>query len=145
NTDLPWLGVNKLTINLSSPEALSPADVIVNGLAVANYGPVTISGAGTNYTITLAQPIDAADRVTVTVGNANIATFTRRLDVLPGDVNDDGTVNAQDLVLVRNDFAALGAAYNVLLDLNGDGVVDINDTNLVGRFIGKKLPNQVLA
>ena len=58
----------------------------------------------------------------------------------PGDVNDDGVVNAQDLVLVRNDFTASARAYNVFDDINGDGVVDINDTNLVGRFIGKKLP-----
>jgi hypothetical protein len=26
-----------------------------------------------------------------------------------------------------------------------DGTVDINDTNILGRFIGKKLPPQVLA
>jgi hypothetical protein len=144
NTDLPWYGINKLQITLSQPEPLSPGDVSVTGIAVANYGPVTISGSGTNYTITFAQAITTADRVTVTIGNAAITTFTRQLDVLPGDANDDGVVNAQDLVLVRNDFTAIGAVYDVFDDINGDGIVDINDTNLVGRFIGKKLPNQVL-
>ena len=140
NTDLPWYGINKLQITLSQAESLSPSDVSVTGITVANYGPVTISGSGTNYTITFAQAITTADRVTVTIGNAGIATYTRRLDVLPGDANDDGVVNAQDLVVVRNDFASLGAMYNIFDDINGDGVVDINDTNLVGRFIGKKLP-----
>ena len=101
---------------------------------------MTISGSGTSYTITFAQAIVTADRVTVTIGNARIATFTRRLDVLPGDANDDGVVNAQDLVVVRNDFTASGALYNVFDDINGDGTVDISDTNLVGKFIGKKLP-----
>ncbi len=144
NTDLPWYGIKKLEITLSQPETLSPSDVNVTGINVANYGPVTISGSGTNYTITFAQGITTADRVTVTIGNAGIATFTRRLDVLPGDVNDDGTVNAQDLVLVRNDFTALGAVYNVFDDVNGDGTIDINDYNLVGRFVGKKLPVMVL-
>ena len=33
-------------------------------------------------------------------------TFSRRLDVLPGDFNDDGVVNSQDLVGVRNEWLA---------------------------------------
>ncbi len=122
------------------PETLSPSDVSVTGITVANYGPVTISGSGTNYTITLAQAIDAADRVTLSLGNAGIASIRFEIDVLPGDVNDDGVVNGADLVAVRNDFAAFGAIYNIFDDINGDGVVDVNDANLVGRFIGKKLP-----
>jgi Bacterial Ig domain len=140
STDLPWYGINKLQITLSQAESLAPGDVSVTGITVPNYGPVTISGSGTSYTITFAQAITTADRVTVTIGNSGIATYTRRLDVLPGDANDDGVVNAQDLVVVRNDFALLGATYNIFDDINGDGTVDINDTNLVGRFIGKKLP-----
>jgi hypothetical protein len=139
-TDLPWYGINKLQITLSQAESLSASDVSVTGIAVSNYGPVTISGSGTNYTITFAQAITTADRVTVSIGNAGIATYTRQLDVLPGDANDDGVVNAQDLVVVRNDFTSFGATYNIFDDINGDGVVDINDTNLVGRFVGKKLP-----
>jgi Bacterial Ig domain/Dockerin type I domain len=140
NTDLPWYGINKLQITLSQAESLSPSDVSVTGITVANYGPVTISGSGTNYTITFAQAITTADRVTVTIGNAGIATYTRRLDVLPGDVNDDGVVNAQDLALVHNDFNSIGAVYNIFDDIDGSGVVDITDYSLVGRFVGKKLP-----
>jgi hypothetical protein len=139
NTDLPWLGINTLSITLSQAETLSPSDVSVTGITIANYGPVTISGSGTNYTITLAQPINAADLVTVTIGNANIATYTRRLDVLPGDFNDDGSVNAQDAVLVRNEYLGL-AMPNVFGDINGDGTVDLNDYNTVRRLIGTALP-----
>ena len=139
NTDLPWLGINKLAITLSAPESLSPSDVSVTGLTVANYGPVTISGSGTSYTISLAQPINAADRVTVTISNANIATFTRRLDVLPGDVNDDGVVSVLDAVDVINDMAA-NQPYSVWADVVGDGVVDMNDYLAVRVRIGTKLP-----
>jgi hypothetical protein len=140
NTDLPWYGIKQLQITLSQAESLSPGDVSVTGITVANYGPVTISGSGTNYTIGFAQSITTADRVTVTIGNAEITTFTGQLPVLPGDANDDGVVNAQDLIVVRNDFTSSGAPYHIVDDINGDGVIDVNDTNLVGRFMGKKLP-----
>ena len=71
STDMPWLGINKITITLSAAASLVPSDVTVTGIAVASYGPVTISGSGTTYTITLARAINVADRVTVTVANAD--------------------------------------------------------------------------
>ena len=55
--DLPWYGINTLKLTLSQAESLSASDVSVTGIAVANYGPLTISGSGTNYTITFAQAI----------------------------------------------------------------------------------------
>ena len=75
STDMPWLGINKFTITLSD-RPRRQGDVTVTGITVANYGPVTISGSGTTYTITLAKAINLADRVTVTIGNAEIATYT---------------------------------------------------------------------
>ena len=100
NTDLPWFGINRIGITLSNPATLVSGNVTVTGLIGVNYGPVTISGSGTNYVITLAQPINTADRVTITIASPTIATYTRRLDVLPGDVNDDGAVNTTDGVLI---------------------------------------------
>jgi hypothetical protein len=135
-TILPWLNINRFVITRSAPATLSPADISVTGFAVANYGPVTVSGSGTSYTITLAQPISAPDRVTMTIGNAGVSTYTQTYSVLPGDINGDGAVNAQDLVLERN---ALGTK-NVQADINGDGVVDINDYNLVRGRVGSQLP-----
>ena len=128
--------------DLGSPEPLSASDVTVTGRSVADYGPVTIDGSGATYTITLARPINAADRVTVTIGSASVATFTRRLDVLPGDVNDDGAVNSQDAVIVRNQYLAFGPVSIDLLflDVNGDGVVDATDYGLVHNRAGTHLP-----
>jgi hypothetical protein len=54
NTDLPWLGIDKVSITLSQAATLASGDVTVTGITVANYGPVTISGSGTSYTITFA-------------------------------------------------------------------------------------------
>ena len=50
------------------------------------------------------------------------------------DVNDDGTTNILDLVLVSS---ALGSAGdNLAADVNGDGVVDILDLMLVAGMLG---------
>jgi hypothetical protein len=65
--------------------------------------------------------------------------FNRRLDVLPGDFNDDGVVNSQDMVGVRNEILGL-APVTIFGDINGDGKVDINDYNAVRARLGSTLP-----
>ncbi len=140
NTDLPWMGIDQVQITLAQAATLAAGDISVIGSSGTNYGPVTVSGSGTSYTITLAQPINAADRVTITIGNDLIASFTRRLDVLPGDVNDDGVVNVQDMVAIRNQMLGLlGAVPTIFGDINGDGKVDINDYTAVRKLIGTTL------
>jgi hypothetical protein len=113
----------------------------IDGAGGINYGPVTITGSGTSYTITLAQPISSADRVTITIGNPLIAGYTRRLDVLPGDVNDDGVVNSQDLVLIRN---AIQKPSDPLMigwfDVDGSGKVDTFDYTAARNKLGSRLP-----
>ena len=140
NTDLPWLGINRIQITLDKPEDLVSGDVSVTGITIANYGPATVTGSGSSYTITLAQPINTADRLTITIGNPQIATYTRRIDVLPGDINDDGVANTQDLLLVRNMILGIGAGSAVFGDINGDGIVDLNDYVLVRKHLGTRLP-----
>jgi Right handed beta helix region/Dockerin type I domain len=142
NTDLPWLGIDRVQITLTQPATLAAGDISVIGSSGTNYGPVTVTGSGTSYTITLAQPINAADRVTITIGNDLIAPFNRRLDVLPGDVNDDGVVNVQDMVAIRNQMLGLlGAVPTIFGDILGDGTVDINDYTAVRELIGTTLPS----
>ena len=109
NVDLPWKGISRIAITLNQPGTLTAADVTVQGLRT-NYGPVSVSGSGTSYTITLARPISSADRVTITIGGTGIVAYTRRLDVLPGDFNDDGTVNSKDVAAVRNEYRGKGGA-----------------------------------
>jgi hypothetical protein len=141
NTDLPWLGIRSLPITLLQPEPLTAGDVTVTGADGTNYGPVSIAGSGTRYTITLARPIDAADRVSLTIGNALIAPFTRRIDVLPGDYNDDGVVNQPDIVGVLGEWRQLdGARPTIFGDINGDGVVDLQDVTAVSRRLRSGLP-----
>jgi len=57
--------------------------------------------------------------------------------VLPGDRSDDGFVASNDVVLVNSGRTM---AYNILNDINGDGIVDLNDVNAVRARIGAQLP-----
>ena len=100
-----------------------------------SYGPVTVSGSGTTWVITLAKVIANADKVNVTIGNAQLTGYQRELDVLPGDFNDDGVVSSADVTLLNN---ATVAPYNLFADLNGDGLVDTNDGKLARAKIGTK-------
>ena len=57
----------------------------------------------------------------------------------PWDVNDDGTVNVQDLVLVANEVGQSGESLKG--DVNGDGTVDIRDLVLVASHFGEDTSN----
>jgi hypothetical protein len=140
-TDAPWMGIQRVQLTLTQPATLTSDDVAVLGASGINYGTITVSGSGKNYTITLEHPIDAADRVTITIGNHFVADFTRRLDILPGDVNDDGVVSASDMVLVRNAFQKTGDPLMIgWCDMDGDGAITITDVTLARKKLGSRLP-----
>ncbi len=141
NTDLPWLGIDELQITLDEPETLTAADVTIQGLRGIDYGPATINGSGMNYTITFAHPIDTSDRVTVTIAGAGFNSFSGRLDVLPGDFNDDGRINQRDVKGIRAEINGTGGATPTIFgDINGDGVVNSFDLKDARRRIGTRLP-----
>ena len=52
----------------------------------------------------------------------------------PADVNSDGVVNIQDLVLVASNFGQIGQNS---ADVNGDGIVNISDLVLVAGVLGE--------
>ncbi len=54
------------------------------------------------------------------------------LHSIPGDLNDDGVVNIQDLVLVASAFGQTGG----IADLNSDGTVNIRDLVMVASGFG---------
>ena len=120
---------------------MQASDITVTSASGISYGPVTLEGSGTSYDMTLAQPINGPDRVAISISNPLIAGFYRRIDVLPGDVNDDGVVNVQDLVAVRNQIIqAEGALPSLFGDINGDGLVNLSSYVAVRKRLGTRLP-----
>ena len=77
--------------------------------------------------------------MTITIGNSQIITYTRRLDVLPGDVDDNDAVNTTDGVLILRNYTP-AHAYQLIFDMNGDGAVDSADFALARARIGSVLP-----
>jgi hypothetical protein len=137
--DLPWQDIKQLTITLSTAETLTSDDLTVSSARGTDYG-ATLSGSGTDYTITLAAPITQADRVTIRLNLAGMVTSTHELDVLPGDVNDDGIVNAQDMVLIRNEILKTGDPLMIgWADIDGLGGVNLTDYIVARKKLGSRL------
>ncbi len=66
--------------------------------------------------------------------------FSVGFDVLPGDVNGDRVVNAQDAVMAANAIRGIGDIELLIwADLDGDGAVTLTDYNSIRKRIGRKL------
>ena len=105
-----------------------------------------VNGNGTLATITF--EVIAEETFTLTLSDVLLADRKGKSSVpqvesaqigktaangLKGDVNGDGTVNVQDLVLVG---ASLGQTGQNAADINEDGVVNISDLVLVAGALG---------
>ncbi len=148
HTDLPWAGINELQISLSQPEALAAADVTIMSQRGTQYGPITVSAEMTCCVqvtfvedIVFAHPIEKGDRVTITIAGPGMVSYTRRLDVLPGDFNDNGVVNKQDITAIRNEWKGKHGAHPTIFgDILGNGTVNASDYHAARKFNGTRLP-----
>jgi hypothetical protein len=142
-TRLPWTTITGIQVTFSVP-------VIGNASSLTGVAVTGMSGSGTDTLTWTFAPLALATydtKVLGTTANAVVdlagspldggADFTQVLNVLPGDRSDDGFVASNDMVLVNS---GRSVAYNILNDINGDGILNINDVNAVRARIGKRLP-----
>lgn len=156
-TPLPWSNIDKIFIQFSEHVEISPADVQLTGMRVPDYGSLTsfhYDSAQLTAVISLAAPLQA-DQLILTVSdrvtdNSNRALdgewvdgqtrfpsgnsvrggdFQLALNVLPGDVNRDGSVMTDDLELVTGvQSSTLGdIVYSPFFDVDGSGSILGND------------------
>ena len=97
-----------LTYELTSE--LSPGDVIdldVYGVVCADANGVGLASAGVDGSISSGG--------------------------MPGDVNGDGSINVQDIILLVN--MILDGGYSAIADVNGDGSLNVQDIILIVNMI----------
>ncbi|HWB12833.1 MAG TPA: SBBP repeat-containing protein [Pirellulales bacterium] len=134
--DLPFINIKAIDVIFSDDVQVNESDLVLTGINVSTY---SFSGFSYNKLLheavwTLASPL-GADRLQMTIDGLKKLGFS----VLPGDFTGDGVVAAQDAVDVLN-LTAQGAAYSVWADVDGSGVVDLQDYLAVRSRIRAHLP-----
>ena len=138
------------TITLEASAEVGIEGSVLGSLSDSERSIELEAGASAEVTLTVAgdlftEPGDYPITVTATSGTdrtmtAEVTTTTTiEVPPTPWDVNDDGTVNIQDLVLVANELGASGEGLKG--DLNGDGTVNIQDLVIVASHFGEDTSN----
>ena len=158
NRDLPWSTLSSIDIVFDRNVAVDPSFFRLIGSSFGD-DPVTMSYNALTYTVTLriaAGTAFTADRVTLSIlsdatamvgvqdnpggkpGNYLLGgDFLFSFAVLPGDVGGRGVVNVLDALAIRTDI--LSGVYEYLTDLDGDGVVDVNDYLIARKKNGNRI------
>ena len=136
---LPGGNLNEVIIEFSENVIVAEGDLALTGVNVPSYGFSAFSydplAHRATWTISRNLPRDqllvdldgsTANAVTDMAGNRLDGDFQFRINVLPGDVNQDGTVDAKDLEVLATNYrqSVLGWANG---DFNCDGVVNVLD------------------
>ena len=136
---LPGGNLNEVIIEFSEDVHVAEGDLVLTGVNVPSYGFSAFSYDAVTHratwTISRNLPRDqllvdldgsTANAVVDLAGNRLDGDFQFRLNVLPGDVNQDGTVDAKDLEVLATNYrkSVLGWANG---DFNCDGVVNVLD------------------
>lgn len=98
----------------------------------------TLKDGGTRIAVTSFVGFDSQNRPLEFLLIEKIIKIT----LLMGDINDDGKVDSEDLIIFAQSFGSkLGdPTYNEKCDLNGDGKIDAEDLLLLAQNFGTQAP-----
>jgi len=165
---IPFANINQVIIVFTSDVIVKRGDLTLNGVSVPTYDSSSLNYDQTNFTATwdLASPIDI-DKLTIILSDtvtsksgvaldgewtdsdstfvsgdgAPGGDFNFRFNVLPGDANQDGTVNIVDLASAMKQVQE--QLYDSMVDINRDGVLSATDAIFASASINKTLPSGV--
>jgi hypothetical protein len=160
----PGTTADQISIELHSPTNYATIIYTVNNVNLSTTGEATLTlpltYSGTYYlTIKHRNSIEITSATPVSFGGGSVSfsfdspekAFGGNLKLLvsgeygifAGDVNQDGVVDAADLVSVDNAAAAFYTGY-INTDVNGNGLVDASDIVITGNnsavFVSAKKP-----
>ncbi len=126
--------VNEFGVTFSRPlDSLSAKQFTVSSSGANNSVSLVRWAVGSNYALSLSNPLSPGERITISFAPSGPFAC---LGYLPGDVNQSGTTNVQDLTALNNCINSQNCQL-WQADINRDGAVNSNDiTTLLGLMNG---------
>ena len=126
------------TANITFPAAFNGSYYITvlhrNSIETVSSSPISFSGSTTNYSF---------DNALKAYGGNMLLKGDGTWVIFGGDANQDGLVDATDMVLIDNDATNFVTGY-INNDVNGDGLIDAGDMilldNNASAFVAKVTP-----
>ena len=127
-TDVAPISTANVKISLSTDSGASFPTVLA--ASTPNTGSASVA-LPSIVTSTARIKIEAVGNVYFDVSDADFAIR------LYGDATGDGAVNCADMTLVKSKLGKRTGqvGYDAMADINGDGVIDIRDLNIVSRHL----------
>ena len=135
---LPWINLDTIYVQFNETAHFFEGDFALIGSEGTVYSVDSTSGSGTDTATLNISPQIGRDKLRLivrdSVANADRAPleggdFDFRFDVMPGDVNRSSDTSITDFVNVSRRFTedVTDGGFSIHLDVNGTGVVDLQD------------------
>jgi hypothetical protein len=129
---------HQIIVNFAGPVTVQNATVAAGTATVQNF---TVSGSQVTVNLT---GVTNAQRVTITLKNVNdgqnLGDVAVSMDVLAGDSNQNGVVNATDISQVKGQIGQAITSSNFRTDLNLSGTINSSDAAIAKANSGTSLP-----
>ncbi len=157
NRDLPFVNINAIEVIFNENVSVTQGDLALSTLIKSgvtyNFNSFSYNSTTHDARWTLPSAIGVDSLMLALDGHHSssgtdgvhvgsgiyLGDISQEFSVLPGDVNGDKMVSAQDVALVQLGIIKPQTA-TVWEDVDGSGTVDFTDYNDVRKWLGKSLP-----